>query len=68
MKKNTIDIIKLLKKYKKGWVALSKDYKKVVVHSETFDGIVQALNKKKEKDLFLLPVAKHYSGFITVLS
>lgn len=62
MKKNTIDTIKLLKKYKKGWVALSKDYKKVVVHSETFAGIAEVVEKSKEKDLFLLPVAKHYSG------
>ena len=68
MKRKVINTMKLLKKYKKGWVALSNDYKRVVVYSETFAGIAEAVEKKKEKDLFLLPVAKHYSGFITALN
>lgn len=58
-----IDLSKTLTSYISGWVAIDKE-NKVVVHAKDFAAICAKI--KNRKDLFLVPAAKNYFGFITV--
>lgn len=60
-----IDIQNELKRYKKGWVALSSE-NKVVEHAINFKSICDKLDKYKNKKNFLIvPASDNYFGFIT---
>ncbi|OGG12037.1 hypothetical protein A2Z00_03350 [Candidatus Gottesmanbacteria bacterium RBG_13_45_10] len=57
-----INFVKLLKNYRKGWVAISADFKRVV-----FSGKTLASTRKKAKDykdkLYYFPSGEKYSDF-----
>lgn len=60
-----IDLTNILKGYKKGWVALSNDYKKVLFSADNFLLLMEKIEKAgKEKDVVLLPASENYKGFI----
>ena len=62
----SLDLIKALKQYKSGWVAVDENKQKVVAHAKDFSSI----NKKayKKKSVFIMPASKEYFSFITKLS
>lgn len=60
----TIDLTKALSSYKSGWVAINKK-NQVVAHAPTFNSISKKV--KTHKDVVLIPAAKDYFGFITVI-
>lgn len=60
----TVDLIKILKPYKSGWVAINQK-NKVIAHAETFAAVSNKV--KKNKDIFLVPVSQNYFGFITTI-
>lgn len=65
MKPLTINLAKLLKGYKSGWIGISSDFKKVVVWGRT---LKEARKIEKEKSIkervYYFPVEKSYGNFI----
>ena len=62
---NKLDLSKTLKDYKKGWVALSSDYKKVLYNADSFIDLMNKVEKNNQKDkVVLIPAAENYRGFI----
>ena len=59
-----IDLTKLLKNHTSGWVAVSKDYKKVLATGKTIKEASSAL-KKSGKEGILIPAATTYQNFVT---
>lgn len=60
-----ISLIKLLKKYTSGWVALSQDYKRVVTSGESLEEVDKNLERLGSPGVVLISAAKNYRGFIT---
>ena len=60
-----IDLTKLLKEYKSGWVALSKNYKKVVTSARSLKELDRKLEKLNNPQVVLISASKNYRGFIT---
>jgi hypothetical protein len=61
----TPDLSKLLKNYSAGWVAISSDYKKIVVSGKTLKEVTEKVNKKGVQDVILISGSKNYRGFVT---
>ena len=61
----TIDLTSIIKKYTTGWIALRKDYGKVVAHAKDYQSLEKKLDKEGIKDVVLMPAAKNYRGFVT---
>ena len=60
-----INLVDTLKDYSQGWVALSKDYKRVLYSGRTFSSMMKKIEKEGELDkVVLLPVTKNYRGFV----
>lgn len=53
MKQKKIDFVKLLKGFKSGWVGISTDHKKVLVHGETLKEAKLKAEEKKIRLIFL---------------
>jgi len=58
-----VDLTKLLKSYKSGWVAINTKNNKVVAHEKTFEKISDEV--KDSKNVLLVPASKKYFGFVT---
>jgi len=54
------DLSKILKPYKKGWVALNKQQTKVLAHADTFTEINKKIDKPDEVVLFPLGGTQSY--------
>ncbi|MBI2616519.1 hypothetical protein HYW55_00090 [Candidatus Gottesmanbacteria bacterium] len=67
MKYKRINFIKLLKKYKSGWVAISSDFENVVFSGKTLKATMQKAKKYKEK-LYYFPAGETYSNFVGLFS
>lgn len=63
MKYKKINFVKLLKSYKKGWVAISQDFKRVVFYGKTLKETMKMANNYKEK-IYYFPTGETYSHFI----
>lgn len=63
MKYKKIDFVKLLKKYKKGWVAISEDFDKVVFYGKTLKETMKKATHYKEK-VYYFPTGEKYSNFV----
>ncbi|MDP2720472.1 MAG: DUF5678 domain-containing protein [bacterium] len=59
-----INLAKILKDHKSGWVAVSKDYKEVVATGKTIKEVTENL-EKKGKEGILVPAAENYQNFVT---
>lgn len=55
-----VDLTKVVNKYTSGWIALSKDYKKVVGHGLTIKKASAQAEAKGFKDPVLMRAAKSY--------
>ena len=63
MRQKKIEFIKLLRDYKSGWVGISPDHKKVLVHGKTLkEARLKAESRKL--DLFFFPAGERYDNFI----
>ncbi len=58
-----LDLSKILKQYKSGWVAIDDKKNKVVAHAEDFESISEKV--KYHKNVFIMPASNNYFGFIT---
>lgn len=58
-----INLTKLLKKYKSGWVAVSSDYNRVVAHAEKFIELQKIV--KNKKDVIVIQAFKNYYNYIS---
>ena len=56
----SIDLTKVIKKYKDGWLALSPDYKRVVGHGKTIKKAVGEAETHGVKEPILMRAAKSY--------
>jgi len=63
----TINLVKLLKPYSSGWVALSRDYKKVITSGKTLKEVTKKVQKQKRSDVVLISASKNYRGFVTMV-
>ena len=63
MKQKGINFIKLLKPYKKGWVAISNDFKKVLIYGKTLNEVMQKSKELKQK-VYYFPSGEGYSNFV----
>lgn len=63
----TINLSKLLRGFSSGWVAVSSDYKNVVASGKTLKEVTKKAQKEKRSDVVLIPVAKNYRGFVTLV-
>lgn len=59
----SINFQKLLKGYKTGWVAISADFKRVVLRGKTLTEARKKAKNRKEK-LYYFPVGEKYSNFV----
>ena len=59
-----INLVKILKGHTSGWVAVSKDYKKVLATGKTIKDVSIALQKSGEEGI-LVPAAPNYRNFVT---
>lgn len=58
-----VNLIKLLKPYKSGWVAINTKSKKVVAHEKNFEKVSKRV--KDSEDVLLVPASQKYFGFVT---
>lgn len=63
MKRKGINFVNLLKKYKSGWVAISKDFTTVVFHGKTLKETMRKASKSDEK-VYYFPAGEKYSNFV----
>jgi len=63
MKQIKINLVKLLKGYKRGWVGISPDFKKVLVWGKTLDEATKKTKAIKEK-IYYFPSGESYSNFV----
>lgn len=61
-----VDLTKILKKYKSGWVAIDSKNAKVIAHKKTFEEVADI--PKNKKDFYIMPASNNYYGFITMIS
>ncbi|MFZ5366085.1 MAG: hypothetical protein ACOZBZ_02230 [Patescibacteria group bacterium] len=60
-----VSLVKLLKDYSSGWVALSVDYKRVVTWGKSLKEIDLKLKRLGSPEIVLISAAQNYRGFIT---
>lgn len=58
-----INLTKLLKKYKSGWVAVSSDYDHVIAHSEKFIELQKKV--KNKKNIIVIQAFKNYYNYVS---
>jgi len=58
-----INLTKLLKKYKSGWVAVSSDYSHVVAHAEKFIELQKQV--KGRKDVVVIQAFNNYFNYVS---
>ena len=63
MKRNKIDFVKLLKPYKKGWVAISEDFKRVLFYDKNLKSLIKK-SKKSEHKVYYYPSGDNYSNYV----
>ena len=62
-----IDFTKILKGHTSGWVAITKDCKRVVASGKTLKETAKKIKKLREADIFYFPAAKSYSNFVGIV-
>ncbi len=60
----SIDLTKILKRYTKGWLALSQDYKKVVGRGNTIRKALDQAKSSGVDDPIILRAAKSYGPIV----
>lgn len=63
MRLNKIDFVKLLKPYKKGWVAISDDFKRVLFFDKNLKSLIKKSKKHKQK-VYFYPSGDNHSNYV----
>jgi hypothetical protein len=63
MKQKKINFTALLKPYKRGWVAISEDFKKVLFYDRDLISLIVKSKKIKQK-VYYFPSGEKYSNFV----
>lgn len=63
MKHIEIDLVKLLRGYKSGWIGISSNFKSVLVDGKTLKEARKKANKIKQK-IYFFPAGESYGNFI----
>ncbi|MBI2611210.1 hypothetical protein HYW54_00500 [Candidatus Gottesmanbacteria bacterium] len=63
MKAQKIDFLRLLRNQKKGWVAISRNFDKVIFHGKTLKETMKKASQYKDK-LYYFPSGESYSNFV----
>lgn len=63
MRQNNINFAKLLKDYKSGWVAISSDFKSVVISGKSLKEVKEKAKDLKKK-VYFFPAGQSYSNFV----
>lgn len=63
MKQIKINLVKLLKGYKSGWVGISEDFKSVIVSGKSLKEARKKAEKLNKK-VYFFPVEKSYGNFV----
>lgn len=58
------NLAKTLKGYTKGWVSISKDYKKVIASGDSLKDLLHKLARLGNPKGYLMKAAKDYSRYI----
>lgn len=58
------DLTKLLKPYKKGWVALNQRQTQVLAHAATFTQITEKVKNKNPESVVLFPLGYTQTAFV----
>ena len=67
MKQSKIDFTRLLKGYKDGWVAISDDFKRVVIHGSSLEEARKKAKTLKGK-VYYFPAGESYSDFVGLIA
>lgn len=67
MKPFTINLAKLLKGYKKGWVGISSDHTKVVVWGKTLEEATEKAKTLKDR-VYFFPSGESFGNFIGLIT
>ena len=67
MKFKAINLTKVLKGITSGWVAISSDYKKVVIKGKDYRSVSNQAQVLAPGSVFLMPVAKTFRNVVTTL-
>lgn len=59
----SVDLTKLLQKYKTGWVALSNDYSRVVAYAEKFIDLQKKV--KNKKNVVVMQAFDNYYNYVS---
>lgn len=60
-----IDLTKVLKPYKSGWVAVDVKHSNVIAHAKSFQLLANKLTRTKKKNFVMIPASDKYFGFVT---
>ncbi len=63
MKQIEINLARLLKGYKSGWIGISSDFKSVLVNGKTLKEVKKKAEKTKQK-VYFFPAGESYGNFI----
>lgn len=58
----TLDLVRALKQYKSGWVAIDEESSKVITHAKNFAQVTEKV--KGQKNIFIMPATGEYFGFV----
>ena len=61
-----VDLTKTLRKYKSGWVSISKNNKEVIASSRSLKSLLSKLEKLGNPDGYIMKAAKDYSSYVGV--
>ena len=61
----TVNLVPLLQKFSRGWVAVSVDYKKVIATGRTLRSVSEKVKEEGSPKVILMPVARNSRGYVT---
>lgn len=59
-----IDLRRVLKNRRSGWISISKDYKRVIAKDQTLGGLVKKLQRLGNPEGYLVKAANDYSRYV----
>jgi hypothetical protein len=56
--------MKSMQKYKNQWVSVTRDFRKVIAHSEKLDNLVRILKRMGNPDGVILKITDKYTSYV----
>lgn len=64
MLKHIVDLSKILKNYRSGWVSISADHKKVLASSNSLDALIKKLQKMGNPKGYVVKATKDFGSYV----